>query len=492
MMDVRRIVSAVIATIAVAMASATTCMARSPLVRVTQGALAGVASAGVDAFLGIPYGATTAGEGRWRSPRPAAAWQGTRRAKAFGPACQQDVGGSFGPYTPEYLVQGEVSENCLSVNVWRPSAAVAPHAGRPHAGLPIMVWVHGGGFAGGAGSVPIYNGAALARGGIIVVTVNYRLGVFGFLAHPGLSPDEGSPGNYGIEDLLFALHWVRDNARAFGGDPSRVTLAGQSAGSMAIHDLMVVPAAKGLFQQVISQSGPGIGIAPRTLAQADITGDRVLAAAGVRTLDELRRLPASRVAQAAHRASDAAMAFAPVIDGRLIPSDPYASTAGTFIDTPILAGMTADEASDAPVADRPVRRERGLAATDRWARARAAASRQPIYLYLFDHVEPGSEAFGAFHSSEIPYALGNLDAAKGRAFTARDRAIARQMAGYWLGFVKTGRPGIAGQVAWPRYDAGVPTIMHLGDRMQGEPLLDASKRRFYDAYVEGGGRLSLF
>jgi para-nitrobenzyl esterase len=489
MMDVRRVISAVVA---VAMFSAATCMAKPPVVRVKQGALAGATSAGVDAFLGIPYGATTAGEGRWRSPRPAAPWRSTRAATAFGPACQQDVGGSFGPYTPEYLVQGEVSEDCLSVNVWRPSAAVAPHAGRPHAGLPIMVWVHGGGFAGGSGSVPIYDGATLARGGIIVVTVNYRLGVFGFLAHPGLSPDEGSPGNYGIEDLLLALHWVRDNARAFGGDPSRVTLAGQSAGSMAIHDLIMVPAANGLFQQVISQSGPGIGIAPRTLAQAEITGDKVLAAAGVRTIDQLRRLPAAQVAQAARRADGGLMAFAPVIDGRLIPSDPYASAAGTFIDTPILAGMTADEASDAAAPDRRLRRERGLAATDRWARARAVASRQPIYLYLFDHVEPGSEAFGAFHSSEIPYALGNLDAAKGRAFTARDRAMAREMAGYWLGFVKTGRPGIAGQAAWPRYDAAVPTIMHLGDRMQSEPLLDASKRRFYDAYVEGGGRLSLF
>jgi para-nitrobenzyl esterase len=485
MIDVRRVFIAVIAIATLAGAAS---MAKPPLVRVTQGVLSGTTSAEVDAFLGIPYGASTAGEGRWRSPRPAPAWRATRMAMAFGPACQQDVGGSFGPYTPEYLVQGEVSEDCLSLNVWRPSAATAPHAG-----LPIMVWVHGGGFAGGSGSVPIYNGATLARGGIIVITVNYRLGVFGFLAPPELSAAEGAPGNYGIEDLLLALHWIRDNARAFGGDPSRITLAGQSAGSMAIHDLMVAPAAKGLFQQVISQSGPGMGIAHRTLAQAQATGKKVLAAAGVRTIDELRRLPASQVAQAARQADEGMMTFAPVIDGRLIPSNPYASVAGTFIDTPVLAGMTADESSgDANPEDRRVHRERGMAATERWARARAATSHQPIYLYLFDHVEPGSEAFGAFHSSEIPYALGNLDAAKERAFKPRDRVIADTMTAYWLGFVKTGRPVAKGQAVWPRYDPATPVMMRLGDRMQGEPLLDAAKRRFYDAYVEGGGHLSLF
>lgn len=516
----KRAITATVA--AVAMAGSAACAADSSFVHLEQGAVRGTTTNGVDAFLGIPYGASTAGHARWRAPRPAASWPGIHLATTFGPACQQDVGGSFGPYTPEYLVQGPVSEDCLSLNVWRPSAAASRGAA-----LPVMVWIHGGGFTGGSGAIPIYNGAAVASGGVIVVTVNYRLGVFGFLAHPDLSRDDGAPGNYGIQDLLLALHWVKDNVKALGGDPSRVTLAGQSAGSMSIHDLMVVPDARGLFQQVISESGPGMGYPPEPVAKAESTGKKLFTAAGVTTIEQLRGLPAADVAKAANAVGTGLLAFAPVMDGRLIPSDPYASAPGTFIDTPVLAGMNADEAFSLPKtdkagleqditamfgvgnheamrlygvkndvnaesADRLMRRERGMASTYRWASARTAAGTRPVFLYLFDHVEPGSGVWGSFHTSEVPYALGNLDAAKGRLFTPLDRAISRDMTAAWVNFIKTGNPNAEGHATWPRYDAADPRIMHIGVPMQAEPLLDAEKRKFFDAYVESGGKLSLF
>jgi para-nitrobenzyl esterase len=452
------------AVVGVILAIRIACVAAEPAVRVWQGRLTGSTSAGTDAFLGIPYGAPPTGESRWRAPRAAPPWSGSREAKSFGPDCQQEIGEGFGPYTSEYLAHGPVSEDCLSLNVWRPSGVVAA-ADRK---LPVLVWVHGGAFSGGSGAVPIYNGAAMAREGVVVVTVNYRLGVFGFLAHPDLSTHDGAPGNYGIQDLLLALHWIKDNVAAFGGDPSRVTLAGQSAGSMAIHDLMVSPDARGLFQQVISESGPGLGYSPKALATAEATGSRLMAAAGAHSIDELRRLPAERIARAVGSLGDGLFAFAPVVDGRLIPSDPYASARGGFIDTPVLAGMTADEASSPSRDERRLQRGRGLAANHRWADARVRAGKQPVYLYLYEHTEPGSEAWGAFHTSEVPYALRNLDAAKTRTFTRRDRSIADQVSGYWLNFMRTGDPNGPGRPRWPRFDVANPRIMRLGDVVGSE------------------------
>lgn len=461
-------------------------------VRVTQGTVAGAISQGVESFLGIPYGASPAGINRWRAPQPAPGWKHPRAAVAFGPSCQQEISSGFGPYTQEYLVAGPVSEDCLSLNVWRPAAML------PTARLPVLVWIHGGGFASGSGAVPVYDGAGLARKGVIVITVNYRLGVFGFLAHPELTRAEGSSGNYGIQDIVLALHWVKDNVSAFGGDPARVTVAGQSAGSMAIHDLMVSPQAKGLFQQVISESGPGIGHAPSSLRAAESTGQKLVAAAHVSSVAELRRVPVAELENAVGRLRAGLFGFAPVTDGRWIPSDPYRNVPGSFIDTPILAGMNADEAFEplsegaAAAAARRTRKERGLASTEQWARARSHASQQPIYLYIFDHVEPGAEAWGTFHSSEIPYVLGTLDASKARAFTVGDRTLSAQVSSYWVNFIKTGNPNARGLPTWPHYHAADPRIMELGNATRSVPLLDAPTRRFYDTYVQQGGVLSLF
>lgn len=504
-----------IALMAIALASTSS----AQVVEVAQGEVSGATSQGVESFLGIPYAATTEGENRWRAPRPAPGWDGVREATAFGPACQQEISGPFGPFTAEYLTQGAVSEDCLSVNVWRPAGASATDR------LPVMVWIHGGGYASGSSSVPVYDGEAMARRGIVFVSVNYRLGVFGFLAHPDLA-GQGS-GNFGLLDLIASLEWVRDNIPAFGGDPEQVTLAGQSAGSMAIHNLMVAPGARGLFDRVISQSGPGIGYPPGSLAEAEARGTTLLAAAEVGSIEDLRALPAERVEAAAASLGAGLLQFAPVIDTGILPVNPYDSIPGTFADVPILAGMNADEAFSLPVtdpdgfndeleqffgdlsadarqfydaseaasvadADRVMRRDRGIASTFFWATGHARASDQPAYLYLFEHVEPGTEEWGAFHTSEVPYALQTLDKSPDRTFGAVDRELSDLMAGYWERFVKTGNPNSDGKADWPAFDPEQPMMRMLGETPANKEMLDPEKRSFYGKVIEAGRALTLF
>ncbi|SYZ51393.1 carboxylesterase [Xanthomonas arboricola pv. juglandis] len=489
---------------------------------VAQGALHGTRSNGVDAYLGVPYAAPPVGANRWRMPAPAPAWKGVRAATRFGASCQQEISGGFGPWSSEYQVSGKVSEDCLYLNVWRPS--------RPQAGkLPIMVWIHGGGFSSGSGAVPIYDGAAVAAKGVIFVNINYRVGMFGFLAHPALSQEGIGSGNYGLGDIVAALKWVRDNAAALGGDPEQITLAGQSAGSMAIHDLMVSPAAKGLFARVISESGPGMGRPPEPLKQAEDVGVRLAAAAGVTSIEQLRALPAQKLVDAEKRLGPAAsmLRFAPVIDGGFIPVDPYGSAADTYLDTPILAGMNADEAFSLPVdtpeklqsdidqlfgpmaakakavylvdqpgdlkdLDRLIRRERGLASTWAWTRRRAATSQHPIFMYLFNHVEPGSGPWRSFHTSEVPYALATLDRSPGRDFAANDKALSAQMSSYWINFVKHGDPNGGDLLKWQAYRDSAPSMMVIGTDSHMAPMLTPEKRAFYEGVIEGGVQLTLF
>ena len=490
-------------------------------IQVEQGYVSGKTADAVEAFLGLPYAATTAGDNRWRAPRPAPAWTGVRQATEFGPACQQQLSGEFGPFTIEYLTHGDVSEDCLSLNIWRPENTPAT------AQLPVMVWIHGGGFSSGTTSVPIYDGAPLARRGIIVVSVNYRLGVFGFLAHPELTREGGGSGNFGLLDLVAALSWVQTNIASFGGDPAQITLAGQSAGSMAIHDLMASPSAKGLFARVISESGPGIGYPPQPIAAAEEKGKKLLAAAGVDSVVDLRKLPPEDLQKAAASLGSGLLNFAPVIDGALLPSNPYVGGADAFNDTPILAGMNADEAFSLPKTDiaglneeidtyfgqmseqarnlyavtnpaeardasRRLRRERGIASTYRWAASHANASKQPIYLYLFEHVEPGSEEWGAFHTSEVPYALQTLDKASNRSFGAVDLAVSEMMASYWTNFVKTGDPNGKDASNWPPFRQDQPKMRVLDEHPRTEKMLNRDIRNFYERVSEGGNRLTLF
>lgn len=489
--------------------------------KVEQGTLYGTREHGVDAFLGVPYAEPPVGENRWKMPRRAHHWAGTRLATHFAASCQQDLSDGFGPYTAEYLVSGKISEDCLYLNVWKPSASKVTER------LPIMVWIHGGGYVSGSGSVPVYDGTAIASQGVVFVNFNYRLGVFGFLAHPELTLEGTGSGNYGLADIIAALQWVRDNAENLGGDRNQITIAGQSAGSMAVHDLIQSPAAKGLFARAISESGPGMGRPPVTLDQAEKTGEKLLRLANTTSISRLRALPVSEINRIVGQLKPEILAFAPVIDGKLLTGNPYASIPYQYSDTPILAGMNADESfvlpaqnaddfhkdiknifgnyageaqrlyapnadSDIPSLSRTLRRDRGLASTLIWAEERRASSLHPMYLYLFSHVEPGTEAWGAFHTSEVPYALATLNRTSKRKFTEADHRVSQLASAYWINFVKTGNPNGKSLPHWAAFSNTEPELMQIDTSARMRKFLTPDATKLYRSYVAEGGQITLF
>ncbi len=474
--------------------------AQDRMVKVESGELAGTEEAGVVRFLGIPYAAPPVGERRWAAPAAPLPWAGSREAKAQGPGCMQAITpDGFGPWTREYIAPPPVSEDCLTLNIWAP----AEHDGRP---LPVMLWIHGGAFMAGSNAVPIYDGSELAKRGIIVVSINYRLGVFGFAAFRDLAGDPGGGANFGLQDMLAALRWTQRNIASFGGDPAAVTVAGQSAGAMSVHMLLVSPQADGLFARAIAQSGIIEAPLPdRT--EADRRGADLLARAKLADVAALRRLPAGRIMALLDGAPLAGTGsvggtplLGPVVDGSILPGQVAAlEAAGRARTLRVLAGLNADEgvvdpgyfratAADvraraaravgqahadallgpAPLEDeaaalaasRRLTRLYGLASLVDWARAQ----RGPVFAYYYTHPEPGpgAEMFGAFHSAEIPYVFDTLAASPSRPFTDHDRAIAETMSRLWANFVKFGDPNGPGLPHWPAFAGSPADVMQLG------------------------------
>jgi para-nitrobenzyl esterase len=431
-----------------------------PVVKTVDGPLKGSEQGGVRSFRGIPYAASPAGDKRWLAPLPPQGWTAMRDATRFGPSCWQAVTpGGFGPWSHEYVVQGDVAEDCLSLNVWTPKYA---------RGAPVLFWIHGGGFNSGSGSLPIYDGAAFARRGIIVVTINYRVNVFGFLAHPALATGANSvaAANFGLLDIIAALRWTQSNIARFGGDPRQVTIAGQSAGAAAVHNLLVSPLARGLFARAIAQSGLPVGrpmTALSAAAQQSLSFARKVGAAAPAAM---RNIPAETL-QPSRGAN--AIRFTPVVDGYVLPRSPEdAMRLGQSADVPVLAGFNADEASASstyPTSDPEPGRKLWRDNLHAWANLRAAKGRAPTYAYYFDHVSPGPQAarWGAFHSSEIPYVFGTLGAARERGYTAADNKLSDQMAGYWTRFVRSGNPNGSGLKNWPAYTNQAPTLKVFGE-----------------------------
>ena len=524
----------VVAGLSLLFAATTPCFAQLTQTRVAEGALAGKTEGAVTAYLGVPYAAPPTGDLRWKPPQTAASWQGERKAQQFAASCEQALTpNGFGPWTKEYVVDGAVAEDCLYLNVWTPA-----RIGKER--LRVLFWIYGGAFNSGSGSVPIYNGAALAAKGIVVVNVNYRVGVYGFLAHPELtaeSPKHAS-GNYGLLDQVAALRWVKTNIAAFGGDPGRVTIAGQSAGAASVHFLIASPLAKGLFAQAIAESGSGMGLRTPDHAEAEGVGRRLSTEGGdALTLPQLRRLTATEIdkrlagmAGSNPAAGPPALPFAPCVDGLFLPD--RASVGRNTNDTPILTGMTANEFTGlnpnyghataagftaqltetyGPLAPKfaalyPVKsdaegqaavdahsRDRGLASLYFWARGRFQSTRHPIYAYLWTHVEPGPEAarYKAFHSSEVPYVFDTLDSSK-RPFTAQDRAMAAQASGYWVNFVKSGNPNGQSLPTWPALTPTDPQIMELAEHARPRPVLAPNQIAAFEQFTRTGGQVSLF
>lgn len=462
--------------------------ASGPVVDAPAGQVQGQSEGGLNVFKGIPYAAAPVGPARWKPPTPAAHWSGVRDASRFGPACFQPNPRSISIYTD---TPPATSEDCLSLNVWAPKAA--------H-NAPVMVWIHGGSLTSGASSESIYDGAALARKGIVVVSINYRLGVLGYLAHPGLSAElpEGISGNYGLLDQVEALRWVRRNITAFGGDPAQVTIAGESAGGLSVMYLMASPPARGLFARAIAESAymistPELKRGAYGAPAAEDLGAFLAAKLKAPDVAALRAMDAQAITNAA-----AAAGYLPfgAVDGKVLSGQLVdVFDKGEQAHVPILAGSNSGEIrsltfllppvpASAADYDKAIRERYGdladeflklypstdmresMLATTRdtmyaWTAERLAKSQtaigQPSYLYRFDHGYPEADSKGlhGFHASELPFVFGTLDRTSPYwpkpPQTAAEAKLSDAMTSYWASFVKSGRPEAAGEPTWPSF-----------------------------------------
>jgi para-nitrobenzyl esterase len=486
-------------------------------VGIETGSLEGVPASdpSVTVYRGIPFAAPPLGDLRWRAPQPPTAWEGIRKADKFSAACIQDPVRSLGPWTEEYMHQGEYSEDCLYLNVWTATKdAVAKR--------PVLVWIYGGAFTGGSTAVALYDGEALARKGLVVVTLNYRVGVLGFLAHPELTRESEAKasGNYGMLDQLAALRWVQKNIAAFGGDPARVTIAGQSAGAAAVHVLTASPLAKGLFHQAIAQSGSSVGNRFPTLTAAEGEGAKFAKAKGAPSIKDLRAMPVDRLTA---RIEAAPFRSSPVMDGWLLPGQAAAIFAqGKQNDVATLTGWTADEGSfnenygkrtpeefeheirlrmgsgaieftrlyplsteqQARESQKASARDQNTISTFLWAAQRAKTAKTRVYTYYWNHAPPGPKKaiYQAFHSSELSYVFNSLTLAN-RPWEAIDRSIAETTSSYWANFVSTGDPNGTGLPKWPAFDTNRPVTMELGDRFAPLPSIDPAKFAMFEAML---------
>ena len=479
-------------------------------VRVENGRLSGIAGSSpeVRVFKGVPFAAPPIGDLRWRPPKPAANWNGVRKADEFSSVCMQTpyAEGSVYRFKPQPL-----SEDCLYLNIW--TAAKSAQDRRP-----VMVWIHGGALTRGAGSLDVYNGEELAKKGVVVVTTNYRLGIFGFLAHPDLTKESGhnASGDYGLLDQIAAVEWVKKNIAAFGGDPQRVTIFGESAGSWSVNYLMASPLARGLFQRVIGESG-GVFEPMRTLAAAEMEGVKIAHSLGVNSVQDLR----AESAQDLLKASGAAM---PNVDGWFLPEDVYSIFAqGKQNDLPLLIGSNADEwrslatwpaNGTAQTFIEQLRRRPGVNLDEflkvypassnaqaeesfyafgrdmvfgwemrTWARMQSKTGKSGAYLYYFSRVPPGPESarYGAFHASEIVYVFHNLNVIDA-PWEEANRKLSNVMSSYWVNFADTGDPNGTGLPKWSVYRESADIAMGLGDKIAPEPTPHKAQLDYLDTY----------
>jgi para-nitrobenzyl esterase len=481
-------------------------------VHVENGLVSGVAGSNADVrvFKGIPFAAPPVSELRWRAPKAAEHWDGVRTADKFSATCMQRRPNN----APERLM----SEDCLYLNVYTAAKSSKDHR-------PVMVWIHGGALTTGAGS--LYDGEALAKKGVVVVTVNYRLGVFGFFANPELTKesDRNSSGNYGLLDQIAALQWVQKNIAGFGGDPKRVTIFGESAGSWSVNYLVATPLAHGLFQRAIGESGGEFAPA-RTLAEMEQTGVKFGQSIGADSLAALRAKPADDLVKAN------GFTTAANVDGWLLPQDVYTIfSQGKQNDVPVLIGSNADEGTMfTPVtvkaaSFREIATERfgrdsdaflklypfhtddeawaAQAASMRdqifgwemrtWARMQTKTGKSKVYLYFFSRVPPGqNRAKGSYHGAEIAYVFGNLEVAPfavsagggPRQWQDVDRKLADTMSSYWVNFATTGDPNGKGLPKWPVYRAKDDLLMGFGDSIEVKAVPNKAALDFLDGHFE--------
>jgi len=480
--------------------------------RVTGGEVSGVTQGDISIFKGIPFAAPPVGDLRWKAPAPVPAWSGVKKADAFAKACMQapNTQGNTAP----------VSEDCLYLNVWTP-------ARRANAKLPVIVWIHGGGYVGGSTSIPLYDGTGFAKKGVIMVALAYRLGVYGFMAHPELSRESGhGSGTYGIQDLVQGLQWVRDNIAAFGGDPGNVTIFGHSAGAGAVSLLAASPVTKGLFHKAIAMSGASFtplqksaqgasGLSMPALGFAEQAGSAFLGKLGVKSIAEARALSADTI-----QAATGGTSFRPVADGYIVSKDLVTLyEQHKFNDTPVLLGNVSDETlafggpkaiapadfekqirdrfgaqADAVLAAYPHANDAEAARSMRhignetsftwsawtWAREQSKQGKGKVYSYYYDHHAPTAEGSG--HGSDVGFVFQTL--ATRRAPTPEDAHLSDMISSYYVNFATKGDPNGKGLPQWPAFTDRNPQVM-VFDAMPGArtyPLLE--RVRIFEPYFQ--------
>jgi para-nitrobenzyl esterase len=480
-------------------------------VKTDNGLVQGTSENGLTVYRGIPFAAPPVGDLRWRAPQPAANWDGVRQATNFGPSPIQ--GSRTGP---------SMSEDCLYLNVWTPAKSASDH-------IPVLVWIYGGGFSAGSTADHNYSGEKLAGKGVVLVSIAYRVGQLGFLAHPELSAETTNrvSGNYGLLDMIAGLQWVKKNIAAFGGDPDQVTIFGESAGGIAVSMLCASPQAKGLFQGAISQSGgsfgpPSTNNAPgenmKTLADAERAGEAYAKSAGVSSLAELRKIAPDKLPSGRNAGSSW-----PIVDGWVVPDDQYKLyTAGKFNDTPILVGYNSDEGASFspprspenyitnvtarygkfadelikayPVGSNTVpKTARDLARdstfgwhTWTWARLQAKTGKSKVFYYYFDQhpVYPESSpraGYGSSHGADVPYVFEHLNTNNAQIRQA-DLDISDAMSTYWVNFAKRGDPNGEGVPAWPAFSDSNPQVMYFNQVPHTGPVPGAESLKVLDSY----------
>ncbi len=477
-----------------------------PPVETESGLVRGVVEKDLTVYRGVPFAAPPVGALRWRPPQAAEKWEGVREAAKFAPDPYQGNGG------------GNVSEDCLYLNIWTPAKSASDR-------LPVLVWIYGGGFAGGSTSTPVHNGEHLARKGVVLVSINYRVGTLGFLAHPELSAESPhkASGNYGLLDQIAGLKWVQRNIAKFGGDPNRVTIFGESAGGISVSMLCASPEAKGLFHGAISQSGGSFGPTRpttypgenmKTLAQAEAEGVAFAKSAGVASLADLRRIAPGDLPRGRGW---------PIVDGWVIPDDQYKLyDAGKYNDVDILVGYNSDEGlsfsrertpaefvanvekrygpfaekllkaypvgeNSVPKTARDLMRDAAFGwQTWAWATLQARTGKSKVYYYYFDQHPQRAEGspqadHGTPHGVDVPYVFETLDRNKPDV-TAGDLAISETMATYWANFAKRGDPNGSGLPAWPRFTGKEGKVMYFRDQALLGVVPSAASLEVLDAY----------
>jgi len=478
-------------------------------VKVDEGLLQGTFENGLTVYKGVPFAAPPVGKWRWRPPQPAEKWTGVRQADKFAPEPMQ--GGN--------TISGK-SEDCLYLNVWTPATS-------PHARIPVLVWIYGGGFNAGGTAEPWIDGAKLAKKGVVMVSIAYRVGQLGFLAHPELSAE--SPyhvsGNYGLLDMIAALKWIRENIGAFGGDPGKVTISGESAGAIAVSMLCATPLAKGLFQGAISESGGSFGPTRTTtfpgenmkpLHDAEAAGEAYVKAAGFPSIDSLRKIDADKLPPVHGLAW-------PIVDGWVIRDDQYKLyAAGKYNETPILVGYNSDEgASFSPpktpadyitavharygkFADTLIKAypqgDGAVAKTARdltrdaafgwhtwaWATLQAKRGQSKVFYYYFDQhpdypVGSPHAGYGSPHAEEVSYVFGTLDSSSPQT-SKTDLDISDAMGTYWTNFAKYGDPNGPGEPRWPAFSPANQVVMYFAQTPHTGPVPGAASLKVLDAY----------